>query len=88
MTPISLDDPWFKAFKTAIDRNGLKVATEIFPAATDSRYIREIGIPAFGFSPMPNTPILLHDHNEFLNETIFLKGIDIFCDVIGEIAQV
>lgn len=88
MTPISLDDPWFKAFKTAIDKNGLKVATEIFPAATDSRFIREIGIPAFGFSPMPNTPILLHDHNEFLNENIFLKGIDIFCDVIGEIAQV
>ena len=88
MTPISMDDPWFKAFKTAIDRNGLKVATEIFPAGTDSRFIREVGIPAFGFSPMPNTPILLHDHNEFINENIFLKGIDIFCDIISEIAQV
>ena len=64
------------------------MATEIFPAGTDSRFIREVGIPAFGFSPMPNTPILLHDHNEFLNENIFLKGIDIFCDIISEVAQV
>ena len=32
--------------------------------------------------------ILLHDHNEFINEKIFLKGIDIFCDVITEIASV
>ena len=88
MTPISKDDPWLKAFKAAIDKNGLKFATEIFPAGTDSRFIREVGIPAFGFSPMPNTPILLHDHNEFLNENIFLKGIDIFCDIISEVAQV
>ena len=88
MTPISEGDPWFKAFKIAIDRNNLKIAPEVFPAATDSRYLREVGIPAFGFSPMPNTPILLHDHNEFLNEDVFLKGIDIFCDIISEIAQV
>ena len=52
-----------QGIRTAIDKNGLKVATEIFPAGTDIRFIREVGIPAFGFSPMPNTPILLHDHN-------------------------
>ena len=88
MTPISQDDPWFKAFKAAMDKNGLKFATELFPVRTDSRFIQEGGIPTFGFSPMPNTPILLHDHNEFLNENIFLKGIDIFCDIISEVAQV
>lgn len=60
----------------------------IFPAGTDSRYLRELGISALGFSPMNNTPVLLHDHNEFLNETIFLKGIDIFEDIITEIGNV
>ena len=25
---------------------------EVFPAATDSRFLRELGIPALGFSPM------------------------------------
>jgi len=52
-----------------------------------SRYLRAVGIPALGFSPMNNTPVLLHDHNEFLNEKIFLKGIEIFEDVITEMAN-
>lgn len=88
MTSVSKEDPWFQAFTRATDKHQLKIEPRIFPAGTDSRYIREIGIPAFGFSPMNNTPILLHDHNEFLNEKIFLKGIEIFCDVISEIASV
>ena len=25
------------------------------------------------FSPMPNTPTLLHDHDEYLNEEVFLR---------------
>jgi aminoacylase len=37
---------------------------------------------------MNNTPVLLHDHNEFLNENVFLRGIDIFVDVIDEMASV
>lgn len=37
---------------------------EIFPASTDARYFRKAGVPAFGFSPISNTPSLLHDHNE------------------------
>ena len=47
-----------------------------------------MGIPAIGFSPMNNTPILLHDHDEFLNETVFLRGIDIFVDIVANIADV
>ena len=66
----------------------MKVRPQIFPAGTDSRYLRELGIPAIGFSPMNNTPILLHDQNEFLNETVFLKGIDIFEDIIENVANV
>ena len=49
---------------------------------------REVGIPALGFSPMNHTPVLLHDHNEFLNEKVFLRGIDIFEDIIVEMASV
>ena len=48
----------------------------------------KVGISAIGFSPMNNTPTLLHDHDEFLNETIFLRGIDIFEDIIANIADV
>ena len=87
MTSVAENDPWYKSFKSATDKHNLKLDTRIFPAATDSRYIREVGIPAIGFSPMNNTPILLHDHNEFLNENIFLKGIDIFVDVVEAVAN-
>ena len=48
----------------------------------------QVGIPAVGFSPMNHTPILLHDHDEFLNEKIFLKGIDIFVDIVSSLADV
>ena len=88
LTSVAENDPWFKAFKVATDKHNLEIAPRIFPAGTDSRYLREVGIPAFGFSPMNHTPILLHDHNEFLNEKIFLRGIEIFKDVITEIANV
>jgi len=54
------------------------VNTRIFPAATDIRYIRKTGIPAFGFSPMNLTPVLLHDHDEYLNENVFIRGVEIY----------
>ncbi|XP_074645722.1 aminoacylase-1-like isoform X1 [Tubulanus polymorphus] len=82
------DYPWWHALSSTCKKMGLKIRKEVFPAATDSRYIRQVGIPALGFSPMNNTPILLHDHNEYLNEDIFLRGIDIYCDLIPKLAGV
>ena len=45
------------------------------------------GVDMLGFSPMNNTPILLHDHNEFLSEAVFLRGIDVYCSVIPALAD-
>lgn len=47
-----------------------------------------MGIPVLGFSPMNNTPILLHDHNERLNEKTFLRGIEIYQEIIPALAEV
>ncbi|XP_062596830.1 aminoacylase-1-like isoform X2 [Saccostrea cucullata] len=80
--------PWWSTFSSVFDKLKIKIETEIFPAATDIRYIRELGIPALGFSPMNNTPILLHDHNEFVNEKVFLRGIDIYCELIPALANI
>jgi aminoacylase len=65
----------------------LKTSVEVFPAGTDAKYVRNQGIPAIGFSPMINTPILLHDHNEFINEKTFLNGIDIYEKLIVDLAN-
>eukprot|EP01116_Phalansterium_solitarium_P018824 TRINITY_DN510_c1_g1_i1.p1 TRINITY_DN510_c1_g1~~TRINITY_DN510_c1_g1_i1.p1 ORF type:complete len:410 (+),score=169.18 TRINITY_DN510_c1_g1_i1:50-1279(+) len=83
----SSDSYWWGVFKGALDAQSLKLEPEIFPAATDSRYIRDLGIPAFGFSPINNTPILLHDHNEFINERTFERGIDILVAVVRALAS-
>ena len=88
LTSVDDKDPWYSAMKDAFLKHNLTVKPQIFPAGTDSRYLREVGIPAIGFSPMPNTPVLLHDHNEFLNEAVFLRGIDIFVDIIQNVANV
>lgn len=60
----------------------------MFPGGTDSRYIREVGIPALGFSPINNTPVLLHDHDEFLRVETYLKGIEIYKKIIENLANV
>jgi len=86
-TALNDTNPWWVTFsKTCADQN-LKLKCEIFPAATDGRYLREVGIPTLGFSPMNNTPVLLHDHNEFLNEKIFIKGIEIYTRIISNLAN-
>lgn len=65
LTAIDSSNPWWALLEEAVGKaNGKLGKPEIFPAATDSRYFRLVGLPAIGFSPMANTPILLHDHNE------------------------
>ncbi|XP_063953237.1 aminoacylase-1-like isoform X3 [Lytechinus pictus] len=87
-TPLGDDNAWWKTFKKACEKEKVDLHIEIFPAGTDSKYLRALGIPCFGFSPMNNTPILLHDHNEYLNEDIFLHGISIYETIITDIANV
>lgn len=65
-------NPWFSLLENAVKEAGGKTSKpEIFPASTDARYFRQAGLLAFGFSPISNTPGLLHDHNEVLLSLIF-----------------
>lgn len=65
LTATDSSNPWWNLLEEAVRKaNGKLGKPEIFPASTDARYFRERGLPAIGFSPMANTPILLHDHNE------------------------
>ena len=62
--------------------------TSPFPPLPLLSLVFQIGIPALGFSAMNHTPILLHDHNEFLNERVFLRGIGIYEDIITALGNV
>lgn len=47
-----------------------------------------MGYKAIGFSPMINTPMLLHDHNEYLNDRVFLRGVEIYETLIDRLADI
>ena len=76
LTVADSSNPWWTLLEEAVKKaNGKLSKPEIFPASTDARFFRELGLPAFGFSPMANTPVLLHDHNE----VCALFSVCLFC---------
>uniref|UniRef100_A0A5B7B8X4 N-acyl-aliphatic-L-amino acid amidohydrolase n=1 Tax=Davidia involucrata TaxID=16924 RepID=A0A5B7B8X4_DAVIN len=88
LTAVDSSNPWWALLEGAVKKaNGKLGKPEIFPASTDARYFRLQGLPAIGFSPMANTPILLHDHNEFLNKDEYLEGIDMYESIIKAYAS-
>uniref|UniRef100_A0A0E0A6L6 Aminoacylase n=1 Tax=Oryza glumipatula TaxID=40148 RepID=A0A0E0A6L6_9ORYZ len=88
VTPTNASNPWWSVFEQAIISAGGKLAKpEILSSTTDSRFIRQLGIPALGFSPMTNTPILLHDNNEFLEDKVFLRGIKVYEHIIRALSS-
>jgi aminoacylase len=87
-TDISSNSKWWLAFSKALKSKNVAFKPDIFSAATDSRHLRAVGLEALGFSYMPNTPILLHDNDEYLEEKVFLQGIEVFLEVISNIGNV
>ncbi|XP_017046433.1 aminoacylase-1-like [Drosophila ficusphila] len=88
--PTNMDNsnPYWVALKAAIDELDLKIRPIVCPGATDSRYIREKGTPAFGFSPIINTTMRIHDHDEFLQADVYLNGIEVYKKIIRNLAEV
>jgi N-acyl-L-amino-acid amidohydrolase len=89
-TPVAGPDArWFGVFSAALSDAGFEThAPSIFPAATDSRWVRLLlGAPCLGFSPMRGTPILLHDHDEFVSVRAFEEGIDVYEALIQRLAD-
>lgn len=83
----SEDNFWWGHFEGACKALELELELEVFPAATDSRFVRQLGIPALGFSPMNHTEVLLHDHNECLHEKVFLRGVELYESIVSELAN-
>lgn len=88
MTATNASNPWWSVFEQAVIAAGGKLAKpEILVSTTDARFMRQTGIPTLGFSPMKNTPILLHDHNEFLKDTVYLEGIKVYESIIKSLSS-
>lgn len=61
LTKVDGTNPWFRVFEDAMSGMGHKIVPQVFPAATDSRFLRQLGIRAFGFSPMRNSEVSISD---------------------------
>lgn len=80
-------NPFWRSFLSACGNLGIETKVRIFPAAADSRHLRLLGYDCIGFSPMNRTPTLLHDHDEFINKDIYLRGIDIYKEIITSLSN-
>jgi aminoacylase len=87
-TPLE-DDQWIKAISAGIKKTlpDVEISFDCFPAGTDGRFIRRAGIPCIGFSPIRNTPVLLHDIDEHISEHSFLEGIEVYMNVLREVVS-
>ncbi|PIO56567.1 hypothetical protein TELCIR_22033 [Teladorsagia circumcincta] len=87
VTNTNTNDPYWRAFASALAEEGCEYRKEIFTAGTDSRFVRKLGYRAIGFSPMTNTKVLLHDHDECIHEKVFLRGIQIYATIIDNLGN-
>lgn len=82
----AVENPWWPVFIRGLGP-AIDIDPLVFPAATDSRFLRAVGIRALGFSPMKRSPILLHEHNEYLDESVFLEGCKLYCKLLMVLAS-
>jgi aminoacylase len=85
-------NPWYGVFCKALNDMGLEAEPQVFPAASDSRFLRALGIRALGFSPMRSTPrvpceIMLHEVDEYIPDATFLEGIGMYINIIRALAS-
>jgi aminoacylase len=80
-------NPWYGVFCQSMAQMGLEVNPQVFPAATDSRFLRALGIRALGFSPMRQTEIMLHENDEYIPESTFVEGIAVYVGIIEALAS-
>lgn len=86
--PTPLTTPYYAVLVDVAKKFGVKLDTAVFPAATDSRFLRLAGIPAFGISAIKETPVLLHDVDEWLAEDTLIAGVLFYKNLVSGLANI
>jgi len=83
------NNPWYDAFQSAASSIKKVLKTQIFPAATDARYIRALNpsVPAFGFSALTPLPLLIHSADEYVTRDVFWAGVSSYQTLIPFLAN-
>lgn len=72
---------------SVLDKIGQKYEYRTFPATTDARFVRNMGIPTIGMSLLFNTENRLHDHNEYIKVDDLDRGGYIYGCLMEEFAK-
>ncbi|KAJ0175490.1 hypothetical protein K1T71_008649 [Dendrolimus kikuchii] len=72
-TAIDDSNLFWVAMKRILTNMGMDVVPIVFPATSDIMVLRNMGIPAFGFSAKTATIPRFHDNDEYLNVITFIK---------------
>ena len=81
-------NPFYQHFVDGVSLSGIDVLPEVFPAATDSRFLRALGIRALGFSPMRRSEIMLHEYDENIKVEVFEEGLEVFFKLIRHLVMI
>lgn len=83
----NIDNEFCQRFIKFFQDNGLAYTLTIAPGSTDARYLRAVGVPVLGFTPINKTPPLLHSNNEFIYKKQYLNNIELVADMIKSVAR-
>ncbi|KXN70589.1 N-acyl-L-amino-acid [Conidiobolus coronatus NRRL 28638] len=81
------DTTWWKAFTESAKLHNVTLSPEIYVGGSDSRYLREKGIPALGVNPFRNNPYLAHNHNEYIKVDSLIDGYKFYKVLIPKLSN-
>ncbi|KAJ8730728.1 hypothetical protein PYW08_002141 [Mythimna loreyi] len=86
-TAVDDSNPYWVTLKSTLNDMGIKVKPIVCPATSDMISLRNRGIPALGFTTKANTIGRLHAKDEYQNVETFMKGIDVYTQVIKNLGN-
>ncbi|XP_052739562.1 aminoacylase-1-like [Bicyclus anynana] len=86
-TVVDESNTYWVALRDTVKGLGFKIVPAVCPATSDMLLLREIGIPAIGFSSRTNMVSRMHDVDEYIPVDNFLRGIDIYEAIIKRLAN-
>ncbi|XP_022814277.1 aminoacylase-1-like isoform X2 [Spodoptera litura] len=87
--PTALDNsnPYWVTFKNTLNNMGITVRSMVCPATSDIMVLRNLGIPALGFTTKSNTISRIHAKDEYINVETFLRGIEIYTELVKKLGN-
>ncbi|KAI5644059.1 hypothetical protein NE865_03970 [Phthorimaea operculella] len=87
-TKIDENNLFWTAITKKLKEMGKTVHCVTCPGATDARWVRRQGIPAINITPVSNTPLAIHAHDERMQAEEYLKAIGVMEAMVQAAANV